>query len=1043
LEFFMMPSMFRLSLLSRSALLLGLVSLSNVAHAKVVVFWQPGFPTVESEPLTREVLVKALDGADPVFADEDALQRPATLENVDLLVLPYGSAVPVDSWSAIERYVQRGGNLLIIGGQPLGVPVRRIGPTYQAERQQDTYGQTLGFRHTYEVPVPENSNFAWRTGYGLSPISFIRAKRFFAVEGHLDGLGYMSDESGLLVAAPVIVADHTFGATGESRVVALDFNPAPGYWESGDGTNLIRQAANYVRGGATHLSIELLFSTLRPGELPVISIHLHNARLQSAPGEIRLTLSSEGKALDTATLPVQPAAQVDLTAPFHKALPPGLYTVSATYSESGQFRAFHQNGFWVEDPKAVESGPVLGVKGDFITRNGGPFFPVGTNYFSTESNGWDFSGPRNASVWEQDFAEMEQHGVSFVRTGVWMPYGRFVEAGTGGGVNERFLRNLEAFLLCAQKHNIAVNFTFFAFAPRANESRPQESQAPPNPYLDPGALHSEQAYVRSVVERFRNVPWLSWDLINEPSFSNPRTIFHGNVPNGDPVEVEAWREWLKAKYSGSLAALGSAWSVPEAELASFDAIPLPASGDLNYERYGNPHEVRALDYNLFAQDRFGNWVKGMVALIRNTGSKQLIDVGQDEGGVSDRLLNQFFGGSGVSFTTNHTYWQDDALPWDSVAAKRPGIPNITGETGYQPVWAPDGTWRYDEFTGLGLTERKWALGFAAGSSGAMQWDWDREVDFGMKRSDGSAKVWENEMRDLGNFAQNAAPFATEMQLPDVAIVLPQSLQLSVYKAQAREAQQAAVRQIYGGAGAEAYAVGEYQIELLGSPKLIMLPSPLGLADAAWNTILDHVKNGATLLVTGPFDDDAHLHPTGRQDTIGLPYKQTPLEIRDQAAHFPWGEEHVQFTGNKTTVLTQARLTDGSAWGEKALGKGHILFCTLPLELSDSPETLADAYRYALKVAEVSPIYVRDKMSGGILIAPTVFQKATLYVITSESNERQVSFTDTRSRKHFEGTLDPGTAAILLVGTDGRVLSSYRWPADQAEQAGPSQLNRPQ
>ena len=85
-------------------------------------------------------------------------------------------------------------------------------------------------------------------------------------------------------------------------------------------------------------------------------------------------------------------------------------------------------------------------------------------------------------------------------------------------------------------------------------------------------------------------------------------------------------------------------------------------------RYGNPDQVRALDYNLFAQDMFSAWVKSMVTLIRSSGSQQLIDVGQDEGGVTDRVLNQFYGGAGVSFTTNHTYWQDDALLWDSVAA---------------------------------------------------------------------------------------------------------------------------------------------------------------------------------------------------------------------------------------------------------------------------------------------------------------------------------------------------------------------------------------
>ena len=341
-----------------------------------------------------------------------------------------------------------------------------------------------------------------------------------------------------------------------------------------------------------------------------------------------------------------------------------------------------------------------------------------------------------------------------------MPNAKFVEL-SSGAVNERFLRNVEAYLATAHRHHIAVNFTFYAFTPKVGEQRDSskatgQEPPPPNPWLDPGLVSAEQEYVLSVVKRFGRVPWLSYDLINEPSFSNPRRIFHGNVPNGDPVELNSWRQWLEKKYV-KLSALASAWSVAPVQLGGFNSIPLPDEKDLNYERYDNQHEVRALDYNLFAQEMFEDWVRNMVRAIRDAGSKQLINVGQDEGGVTDRVLNQFYATSGVSFTTNHTYWQDDALLWDSVAAKHAGIPNITGETGYQPVWAPDGSWRYDEFTGLALEERKWALGFAAGSSGAMQWDWDREPDFGIERSDGSAKGWEDMMRNLGALPAKRRP----------------------------------------------------------------------------------------------------------------------------------------------------------------------------------------------------------------------------------------------------------------------------------------------
>jgi len=253
----------------------------------------------------------------------------------------------------------------------------------------------------------------------------------------------------------------------------------------------------------------------------------------------------------------------------------------------------------------------------------------------------------------------------------------------------------------------------------------------------------------------------------------------------DHVAPRERREWLRQKYNNDLDALAEAWLVTPEQLGSFDAIPLPSPADfLPVTRGGNPNAIRTLDYNLFAQDKFCNWVHTMVGVIHAAGTKQLIDAGQDEGGVTNRVLNQFYGGCGVSFTTNHTYWLNDALPWGSVAAKRPGIPNITGETGYRPVWALEGTWRDDEFTELGIMERKWALGFAAGSSGALQWGWGPDPDLGMLRSDGSAKVWENVIRGLGEFAVKAAPSATSLKLPEVAILLPQSLQMSAANGQA-------------------------------------------------------------------------------------------------------------------------------------------------------------------------------------------------------------------------------------------------------------------
>ncbi len=1015
-----------------------LLACGPALFGKIVVFWQEGFPTVASQPLSRDTLLKALDDHEVVFASIAELQDAATWKDADLFVLPYGSAVPAEAWGSIESYLRDGGNLLVLGGEALRVPVTSANGQFLQSPPQDTYARELGFLHSYEVPVPSASHFAWRDGYSFLHAPVIRARRFFATEGRLEGFGYMVDAEGERVAAPVVVKDHTNVALPPeamlgSRMVLLDFEPDAGYWESADGLALLRESAEYARQGACSFWLETLFSTAKPDEPINVVVHLRNARRermsQPISGELKLELLSGDKVLQTARVPCS-GAKVDAEVNFHSTLPAGFYTIRGVYEDGGQPREFYENALWVEDPHTLASGPALGAQGDFLTRAGKPFFPVGSNYFTTEENGWDFSGPRNAWVWERDFAEMEKHGVNFVRTGVWMPNLHFVEPLTDM-VTERFARNLEAYLLCARRHNIIVNFTFFAFVPHTGmRGFDQDAASIQNPYTDPVAIRGEQDYVLSVVNRFRNVPWLCWDLINEPSFSNPNRLWRGNTPNNDPTEIAAWHKWLENKYH-DVARLAAAWRVTPEQLGSFDGIPLPTIEDISAQRSGDANQIRAIDYNHFAQDTFAGWAHTMVSTIRSTGSTQLINVGQDEGGVTDRVLNQFYASSGVSFTTNHTYWRDDGLLWDSVAAKSAGIPDIVGETGYQPVWNPDGTWRLDEFTGAALLERKWALGFAAGNSGILTWDWDREVDFGILRSDGSAKMWQGMLSGVAQFAAKAAPYATSLIPPQVAIVLPQSLQLSVFNSMALDAQKASVRALYQYARGEAYAVGEYQTDRLGNPKLIILPSPLALDSTAWEDILTKVRSGSVLLVTGPFDRDAHFHPAGRREEIALPYEDAILTIRESVLQWPAGQARLTFGGDRTTFLDRAVLPDNATWAEQTVGKGKILLASYPLELNDNMEAIGSVYRYAMKVAGVTPTYSAAVNDPGMLICPTQFPHATLYVLTSESTGREVSFRDQKSNKEFSAHLDPGHAALLLVGGDGAILASYNWPGANA------------
>ena len=70
---------------------------------------------------------------------------------------------------------------------------------------------------------------------------------------------------------------------------------------------------------------------------------------------------------------------------------------------------------------------------------------------------------------------------------------------------------------------------------------------------------------------------------------------------------------------------------------------------------------------------------------------------------------------------------------------------------------------------------------------------------------------------------------------------------------------------------------------------------------------------------------------------------------------------------------------------------------------------------------------RRLTDAGILICPTRLPKATLYVLTSESNQKAVDFHDVRSGKDFSGQLENGRAALLLIGDDGKLITTYNWP----------------
>src|SRR5262245_11182319 len=115
---------------------------------RLAVFRAAGFPTADAPTVSDATLAEATSGM-PVttFDSAEALSEGLQLRRVDVLLLPYGSAFPLEAWPAIRGFVRSGGGLVVLGGAPFAQPVRRLPPDAQGARAYVLGARQPSFAH--------------------------------------------------------------------------------------------------------------------------------------------------------------------------------------------------------------------------------------------------------------------------------------------------------------------------------------------------------------------------------------------------------------------------------------------------------------------------------------------------------------------------------------------------------------------------------------------------------------------------------------------------------------------------------------------------------------------------------------------------------------------------------------------------------------------------------------------------------------------------------------------------------------------------------
>jgi hypothetical protein len=97
-------------------LLTSRVSLVAQTATDVVVFSEANFPSGDTATVSAQQLQAVFPNAK--FSSAAELAKTLATPSTGLLVLPYGSAFPEECWEGIFSFLQRGGNLFVIGGRP-------------------------------------------------------------------------------------------------------------------------------------------------------------------------------------------------------------------------------------------------------------------------------------------------------------------------------------------------------------------------------------------------------------------------------------------------------------------------------------------------------------------------------------------------------------------------------------------------------------------------------------------------------------------------------------------------------------------------------------------------------------------------------------------------------------------------------------------------------------------------------------------------------------------------------------------------------------
>lgn len=517
----------------------------------IAIFREEGFPSIGTPgSLTPEWLYDFLSGRFAVtYLDLSELSDGKYLnpDNFELLILPYGEAIPRKAFPSIKEYLLEGGGLLHIAGRPFWVAVEKVDGKWQELDTEDPYEEflsPLGIKY-YEYSDNEHIGLSVTTSCLYTPVTpthgnvfpyRIPARDFYSLETIKgDGAGQ----------TPVLIKSW--------RTPYLESsNNIPGKW-----CLIGSRGENHPLNPQNPLARDTLINIMEYLSFPVIIYELETDRAAYHQKErVRVSVkvanygsTRNGCAVDfefqdkTGKTVHKKRRTVDLGAGERTTLEeiwyPGefgsdFYKITVILENDGKILDKEENGIVVINEDVLKSGPSVQIEGDRFLINAKPSFILGANYYDSKLGELMWLKPNLLKI-REDFKAMRSSGINFVRIhyhhSKWFrdyflqvagesvdPY--LEVADTTPLPRERSLRILDAIIQLAQEQGLIFCMDIFSLVPE-EMGDPVGWLGLKGRIIDKDKVDFQKKFAGLLGRRYKDVPGITWDLWNEPRLEKP------------------------------------------------------------------------------------------------------------------------------------------------------------------------------------------------------------------------------------------------------------------------------------------------------------------------------------------------------------------------------------------------------------------------------------------------------------------------------------------------------------------------------------------